>query len=176
MPRIFDGARPAPVAYTPTPVRTPVVLPGIARSDVKPGDVFRVYTNTSGAGSLGSALYGAVGKNGKLYSMNMSSGEVASTANPETRVKVVGSYKLIQTLDAVRNHRNTVRAGMTTDDLFKVKGGKKLYANLGRLNDGRFIAINVQSRDHAVTKLNDWRAGNKNVTKVGTYHVEMKLA
>lgn len=162
------------VAAPMAPKPAPRVLLGVARQDVTFGQVFRRYNND---GTLGDKKYGAIGKNGRFYSINLVTGEVAAADDGSMRVKVVGSYVTnIKRWAASKTVAGT-RARLHDEAVFRVKGGKKLYANLGRLNDGRYIGINTQSADYALAPLvaGHGDKGNKRVEQVGTFSIDVTL-
>lgn len=164
--RIVNANAPKIAPMAPRPAARPLL--GVARSSVTWGQVFRRY---NADGTLGDKTYAAVGKNGRFYSINLSSADVAAADDGEARVKVVGSWDLTVKVGAKSANTNTRRDRVNDESIYKVKGGAKMYANLGKLRDGRFISLNVQSQDYALGG-----KGAKNVTVTGSYELTYKLA
>lgn len=137
---------------------------GIARGTVKPGQLFQLVKKD---GSLGRTIYGALGNNGRNYSVNMTSGQLASTAKPQKKVSVVGKFAVGVTYCG---NVATTRGAVTSGDIFKVKGKDTAYLALGRLTDGRWASLNMNdplNEDYAVTS-----NGKSHVTVIG--HAEFK--
>lgn len=155
----------APKAAAP---RKPLL--GVAREDVTFGQVFKRYNSSN---VLGDKAYGSIGNNGRMYSINLDNGEVAAADDGSARVKVVGSFVVNGTVNPKGSATPNTRGRLATTAMFKVKGGKKMYANLGQLNDGRFISLNPQSHDYVVSKTG---RSNKSVVQIGTYSIDWKQA
>lgn len=182
MPQLNDLNRPtrsaAPMA--PQPAARPLL--GVARSDVTFGQLFRRYDNN---GRLGEKLYGSIGNNGRFYSINMGNGEIAAADDGSARVKVVGTFTINASVASKSSAQPSTRGRLTTNDLFRVKGGKKIMANLGRLNDGRYVSLNMASHDYVISarsvpsssyahELATTKWSNKKVEKVGTYSIDFR--
>lgn len=148
---VFNGPKPADVA---------IKLLGTARETMKPGDVFQKYVQKN---TLGTKVYLALGHNGRMLSLNLKNGEVAFSTKPQGRVKVIGSGSINANLG---REVDMTRANLAVGDVFKLKGGKKRFFNLGRLSDGRYISVNESGTDYAIG-----RNSAKAVTKVGVWSV-----
>lgn len=152
-----------PVAIDHTAASATSAAPSLTRKDAKPGDIFVVRGKT--------VKYAAVGQNGKLYSINLTTGEVASTANPNSHIDIVGHYTVGLTLWPAAKHFATTRNQIAPNQLF-ISGkyspppytDKALYMSLGTLDNGQGISLNVGSRDHALCSINS----NGPVIVVGT--------
>lgn len=175
--------RPAAPVYRPTPPRPAPArrLPGIARSEVQQGQLFRKLHSDTGR-PLSTALYGAVGMNGKLFSIRIdngdgTSGAAASSKNPDGRVEVVGTYSFKAEFLPQSEHRVTARDQLPDNAIFRVKTGgngwgKKQILNLGKLDDGTFLGVNLAkwpSQDHV-----RGRRANKTCVMIGTYTLTAK--
>lgn len=164
-----NDVRTAPMA--PQPAARPLL--GVARSTVTWGQVFRRY---NADGTLGDKKYAAVGKNGRFYSINIGNAEVAAADDGDARVKVIGSWKLNMDVGSKAAAIPTTRRHVNTESLFTVKGGKRIYANLGRLRDGKYIALNPASQDYSLAPMRGSAdKSNKNVVVVGSYDLSFKL-
>lgn len=143
----------------------------VRRDAVKTGQAFRLKNKD---GSLGEKVYGHVGRNGKNYSINLESGEVSSSANDAKQVVVVGKFSLTQHRFASGQEIKTTREGVQDNQVFRAKGGSTLYANMGKLKDGRFASINLsdwRNDNYAVTNVDD-----RNVEVVGNYSITAEVA
>lgn len=146
----------------------------IRRDAVKPSQVFQKVVDAK-TGKLGNKLYGAIGRNGKLFSLDLESGELASTSKGASLVVVVGKF-VIQTKDyALADQRRTTREQVATNEVFKVKGGSEKYANMGTLTDGRDASLNLADPFNDNYAVNNGR-DNKNVIVLGTYEVKAQVA
>lgn len=143
-----------------TLTRSKVVANGIRRDTVKPGQIFQLRKKD---GTLGRKLYGALGRNGRLYSLNMESGELAGTGNAAKPVSVVGKFAINTTHC---QNRVTSRDKVASGEIFTVKGGDTSYLALGRLKDGRWASVNMKNPlndDYAATS-----KGSSEVTVIGS--------
>lgn len=144
---------------------------GLTRADVAVGQVFEVH-NRSGA--RGTKTYAAIGKNGKNFSINLANGMLASTKNGNRPVKPVGSFEYVVNVDPdstdVRK-RSQVKEG----EVFKVKGGTKIYGHAGMATNGertpRFIGVTFDTMDNSTTV-----DGNKNVVVLGKWSIRRLAA
>lgn len=140
----------------------------IARGDVKPGQAFRVQLKAG----LGKNTYGALGTNGKNLSINLATGELASTKSDSKRVVVVGKFSIKTNVGS--DVRAASRGALSNSAIFRVKGKDQLYFNLGKITStGRYVSLNAGkpfSEDYAATS-----NGGKNVEQVGTWSVEATL-
>jgi hypothetical protein len=119
--------------------RSTTAMAKIARNRVRPGQVFSIVKRD---GTLGTKKFAAVGSNGKLYSLNLATGELASTKKPSRLVSVVGRFvvRAAPSYTAKATTRGLVKSGQ----MFTVKGGSTRYLHLGKTADG-FVAINMAS-------------------------------
>jgi hypothetical protein len=141
----------------------------VGRDTLKTGQIFR---NVLRDGKTGKKLLGHIGYNGKAVSLNLQNGDVATSANQTRRVVPVGTFSIETEFSAVADRAEASRSALSTNDLFQVKeDGGAVYANLGRLNSGDYIALNLTSMDYAVG-----HNASKRVTKVGSYRLKAKVA
>lgn len=138
---------------------------GTRRDAVSAGQVFRLVKQD---GTLGDKTYGAISRNGKHYSINLVSGELASTRSGDKRVKVVGSFKINQQMLLNGQRRQTTRGQVKDNEMFVVKGGRNVYANLGTTAERKFISLNLGNENHAVTT-----KAAKRVVVIGTYTIQV---
>ena len=137
------------------------------RSEVGAGLMFRLVKKD---GSHGDHTYASIGRNGRFYSINVSSGALAATDNGDKRVAVVGKYKWEATVITDPARRTPKNRGDVADGEIFVIGsnpadpaGKISYLAIGRNNAGKFLAVNLASGDYAVTD-----KANKPVVVIGT--------
>lgn len=114
----------------------------VTRNDAGAGVVF--------TGKDGGAVYASLGRNGRGYSVNLTSGELASTGSLGREVTVVGAFawdiELTPEVDGAKTRRAEVEGG----DVFRGPSGR-LYVHIGDTSDGRLIsAILDGSGNHAV--------------------------
>lgn len=139
--------------------------PGLRRSAVKAGQAFRLVKRD---GSMGEQTYGAISSNGKFYSINFATGELASSRNGDKTVKVVGSFRIATNMFLNGQRRPTTRGRVKDNELFVVKGKNTVYANLGMTAERKHIALNLGNENHAVTT-----NSAKNVVVLGTYTIQV---
>ena len=162
-------------AATPAPTKRQF---GVARGEVQQGQVFR-HINSDTGRPTNTAQYGAIGQNGRLYGVRLdngddTAGEASSASNAAGRVEVVGSYSFSTVMLPASQHRKMTRAALPDNAVFRISQrgnglGKKTYINLGKLNNGTFLAVDTgkwPSQDHTIG-----RKGQKNVVMVGTYEL-----
>lgn len=158
--------------------------PSVTRGDVAPGQIFSYVDN---AGKVSDKRYGAVGRNGRLLSLNMASGELASSPNADRAVKILGAYKLkvkftgsevvVDPADLVVPETAGVtklRSQVADGEVFRVKGGDTMYVHLGVLNKGVepkycSLPLNGDPNNYGVKKLS---GKNSNVEILGTVSIE----
>lgn len=138
---------------------------GTRRDMVKYGQTFKIVKKD---GTLGDNTYGVISQNGKFYSINLDTGELASTRNGAKPVKVTGKYTIKISMLQNGDRRPSTRGRLRDNELFVVKGGKSVYANLGVTAERKHIALNLGNENHAVTT-----NSGKNVVVVGTYTIEV---
>lgn len=146
-------------------------MPATTRRAVLPGQVFSLVRRD---GTVSKKQYLAIGTNGKYLSVNLATGELASTANGNKKVAIVGKGKFRFNHFSSWNHRNATRRQVRSNELFQVRDGGKVYAALGRFKDGRFCAVNA-----ADPQSGDYAAGDdagKNVKVVGDYTISVEVA
>lgn len=125
-------------------------LPNKTRGSVSAGEVFSVYNR---AGQLGRKAYAALGKNGRLYSVNIESKELASTANSKSTVAIVGKFKYTAKLSPSGVLRTCRRSEVREGEIFQVGDEPKtLYLHMGfRSSDNKLMSVNLVSGDVAST-------------------------
>lgn len=146
--------------------------PTMRRDAVKQGLVFAVKQRGDRLGQN----YASVGANGRMYSVNVNSKELASSGNPSKSITITGSW----TFKVDRTHRRGVtgrkcrRSEVRAGEIFMVEGGRKEYIHLGRITKDKtgFLSIPLANQEnHAVT-----RNGDSNVEVVATAAMEVRLA
>lgn len=147
--------------------------PVLTRAGVAPGMVFSVKRQD---GRLGRK-YASIGKNGRMYSVNIDTGELASSGNGTSNVTLAGKWKF----DLDRNFRyganrigqRMLRSEVKQGEVFTVDGGAREYAHLGRISRDKngWLSVPLDNTDnHAVTK-----NGDSHVTVVATFKLAVTL-
>src|SRR5258708_26917613 len=119
------------------------------RGDVAQGMVFAVKNRDGG---LGKVKYAAIGANGRLYSINLTNGELASSANRDSTTTILGKWKFDVT-KCRRAQRDCTRREVRPGEVFVVKGGEKEYAHMGRVHRDRqgWLSIPLANQEnHAI--------------------------
>lgn len=146
-------------------------MASVARRNLAPGAVFSLVKRD---GTVGRKQYMAIGNNGRWLSINLATGQLASTSNSGKKVTVVGKGKFRFNRWGSYKHAETTRGRVQSNQLFQVRDGGKTYAALGKFNDGRFCGVNI-----ADPQSGDYAAGDdskKNVTVVGDYTIAVEVA
>lgn len=149
--------------------RTAEVTP--TRAQVKPGQVFVVKGRNN---TWGNTKYACLDSNGRFYSLKITDDgdmSLAATDNGDSSVKIVGKWKLNATILKNGDRRETIRGQVNDGELFVVKGGKKVYAHVGSLNDGRLFSMVLDSDNHGVTDNT-----RSKVTVIGSYTIDVNIA
>lgn len=136
-------------------------------------------------GKLMSKQYAHLGASEKgdrrLFSVNVtpgsrSLGELASNSKNGNRpVQLLGTFKFeVKHIQDPRKHRAVARSRVGAFEVFQAQtkefrdGAKpSLYVHIGRVADGRYLAVNLNTREIATTT-----DGLKNVVVVGTATME----
>lgn len=137
--------------------------PSVSRGRVAPGAAFKVKD--------GQNTYVAVGRNGKLLSLNTSTNSLASTKKASSTVNIVGKAEIKQAPSW--RERTAKRSQVKPGELFRTANGTKVYGALGKIGGGKFVSMDMAkgfSDDYAVSD-----NGDKNVVIVGTFGVDVKL-
>ena len=143
--------------------------PKVRRNQVTTGQVFAKIIK----GDVSRKLYAALGSNGKHYSVNLQTGELASTTKETSQVAVVGTFKAKITRELDRSqYRQRLRNEVRNGELFMVKGdsSNKIYGHLGRLRDGKHMSFNMGSKDVASTQ-----NGRSTVYVIGEYRLDAEV-
>ncbi len=143
----------------------------VVRSAILPGQVFAMRDR---GGKLGKN-YAHIGTNGRMYSVNLETGELSSSSNNDRTVVLTGKYQYKvnrkPTPNVVREcRRSEVRSG----EVFHVRGQDTLYAHMGTIDRALagFLSVPLaRTQNHAVT-----RNGNSRVNVVGTFTIDVELA
>lgn len=145
----------------------------LTRRDVKPGQVFASRTQS---GKLGMN-YGHLGTDtasGRMYSINLKTGELSASSRGDKSVVLTGSYKYVvnntPTPSVVRTCR---RSEVKSGEAFHVNGKDTLYAHMGsvRLATQGFLSVPLaRTENHAIT-----RNSNSRVNVVATFTVDATL-
>lgn len=142
--------------------------PVMTRAQVKPGQVFSIKKRD---GSWSKTKYACLDNNGRFYSLRITpEGDMllAATDNGGSSVKLTGKWELKATILRNGARSTTTRSRVTDGQLYAVKGGKKTYAHVGKLNSGKFFSLVLNSDNHATT-----RNANSRVTIVGDYTIDV---
>jgi hypothetical protein len=139
------------------------------RDQVPFGLVFAVKDRS---GKLGTN-YASIGANGRLYSINLGSRELASSSNPDKTVTLTGTWRMGVTMLPSYRQRKMLRSEVAVGEIFKVEGGTREYAHIGKIaKDKRgWLSVPLDNTDnHAVTK-----NGDSHVTVIGTFAMNASL-
>ncbi len=137
--------------------------PTMPRGDVRQGMAFQIKG--------GSKKYAAIGVNGRAYSLNLDTGELASSSNRTALATIIGKWAF--SLD--RTYRAGVgrqcrRDAVQVGEVFQVKNGRDEYVHLGRTSRAQngWLSIPLaRQHNHAVTV-----RGDSTVTVVGNATVD----
>lgn len=145
----------------------------LTRADVMPGQVFAVKGRD---GKLGTN-YAAVGIHsgtGRMYSVNLKTGELSSSTRGDKEVVLTGSFQYVINNNPTPSvERECRRSDVRSGEAFNVKGKQVLYAHLGRISldtDGFLSVPLARTENHAVT-----RNGNSRVNVVATFSMDVTL-
>lgn len=152
-------------------VRSGAAATTMRRDAVVPGQVFAIRGRN---GKLGKN-YAHVGTNGRMYSVNIETGELSSSSNNDSNVVITGKYQYKVNRKPSPNvarecRRNEVRSG----EVFHVNGHDTLYAHMGAIERALagFLSVPLaRTQNHAVT-----RNGNSRVNVIGTFTLDVELA
>jgi hypothetical protein len=145
----------------------------MTRGAVMPGQVFAVKGRD---GKLGTNFghIGTCGRTGRMYSVNLKTGELSSSTKATSSVVLTGTYQYtINRNPAPSVVRDCRRSDVRSGEAFHVKGKDVLYAHLGRitLDAEGFLSVPLaRTENHAVT-----RNGNSNVSVVATFTIDANL-
>lgn len=135
-------------------------LPSKTRSTVRPGEIFQYVDGKSKSKELA-----CIGKNGRFYSVNLETKQLASSAKGDRNVAVIGKFSYALTLvnpaDGVVKLRRDVKSG----EVFKHTGTAKdgtpfveLYTNMGAVDKSRngFLSMHLNGvMNHAIAEKGD---------------------
>ncbi len=140
----------------------------LRREDVKPGQVFAMRERT---GKLGKN-YAHIGMNGRMYSVNLTTGELSSSQNDDREVVLTGSFVYnVNRKPAPNVARACRRSEVRSGEVFHVEGKDTLYAHLGTVERDRQGWLSVplaRTENHAIA-----RNGNGHVRVVGTFSLDV---
>lgn len=160
--------------------------PRITRGQVVAGQVFRTFRRD---GSLGRKEYAAIGENGRSYSVNLATRELAGTAKKGRQVQIIGKWQIKTNMSpALRAGANvvaladgrkfnivrrTTRGDVKGNELFVALDTTptSIYAQVGTRKDGKLLSLNQQNGNHAITN-----KFNRQVAVVGTYSMDVTLS
>lgn len=147
----------------------------LVRRDVKPGMTFAIRNTRTG--KLGKN-FGHVGVNsttGRMYSINLETGELASSTRGDSNVVLTGAFKyVVNNKPTPSVERECRRSEVGSGELFHVEDKDTLYAHLGSIQldaTGWLSVPMARSENHAVTK-----KANSRVRVVGTFTLDVTLA
>lgn len=146
--------------------------PTMSRGDLPTGAVFSVKGRN---GRLGKR-YANMGHNGRAYSVNLDTRELASSGNFDTNCTLIGKweFKVDRTHKRGVTGRQCARSEVRPGEIFVVKGKDTEYAHLGRIEKdlrGWLSIPLARQHNHAVT-----RNGDSSVEVVGTFELGVTLS
>ena len=141
--------------------------PTMPRGEVHQGMVFQIKGGTK--------AYAAIGVNGRAYSLNLATGELASSNTRTSTAVILGKWAF----DLDRTYRPGVgrccqRSEVKVGEIFVPKGKTEEYVHLGRTSkaqDGWLSIPLARQHNHAVS-----RNGHTMVTVVGNATVKATLS
>ena len=143
----------------------------VTRSAVKPGQVFAMRTRT---GKLGKN-YAHIGMNGRMYSVNLETGELSSSSNNDRNVVITGKFQYkVNRKPSPNVARECRRSEVRSGEVFHVRGQDTLYAHMGNISRvlAGFLSVPLaRTQNHAIT-----RNGNSHVNVIGTFTLDVELA
>jgi hypothetical protein len=146
----------------------------MTRSQVQPGQVFAIRKRD---GKLGTN-YGHVGINsrtGRMYSVNLETGELSSSTNGNSEVVLTGAFKyVVNRSPAPSVTRECRRSEVRSGEAFHVRGKDVLYAHIGHITHDTTGWLSVplaRTENHAIT-----RNGGSRVNVVATFSLDVQLA
>lgn len=146
----------------------------LTRRDVKPGQVFAMRGRD---GKLGKN-YGHVGDNsttGRMYSINIQTGELSASSRGDREVVLTGAFKYVVNNNPTPSvERECRRSEVRSGEAFHVKDKDTLYAHIGTIaqdTDGWLSVPLARTENHAVTS-----KGSSRVNVVATFSVDVTLA
>lgn len=131
----------------------------MTRQEVPNGKVFRLIKTN---GRPGRKRFGALGHNGRFFSINLDSGALAASEGKSAtrQVEVVGTFHYA--LDRYPNAENDpnqvkTRKDVKPGEVFNVTGDthKSAYLHLDHLNNGKWMSLNIGTDDYALTDNGD---------------------
>lgn len=128
-----------------------------------------VFSHVDNTGSPKTTRFANLGKGTKLFSVNLTNGELSSSpvSKEDTEVIVTGQFDVVATI--ARDYATTTRGALAVGDVFSAKAMGSEYVHMGTLSDGRFLALNLDSQDYAIAPADK---GSKSVVKIGTSRIE----
>lgn len=141
----------------------------VTREEVEQGQVFGVVNRDGEVGTH----YAAIGANGRLYSVNLTNGALASSDNRSKLCRVLGKWKFRVT-KSWAYERNTTRDEVKPGEVFVVEGGTKEYAHMGKItkdHDGWLSIPLANQQNHAYTE-----NGDSKVKVIGKFRIDVSLA
>jgi hypothetical protein len=142
----------------------------VTRSTVKPGQVFAMRTRN---GKLGKN-YAHIGTNGRMYSVNLETGELTSSGNNDHNVVITGKYQYkVNRKPSPNVVRECRRSEVRSGEVFHVNGKETLYAHMGTISRALagFLSVPlVRTQNHSVT-----RNCNSRVNVIGTFTLDVEL-
>jgi hypothetical protein len=161
--------------------------PRVTRGQTTAGQVFRTFRRD---GTLGRKEYAAIGENGRSYSVNLATRELAGTAKKDRQVQIIGKWQLktnmspalraganvVELVDGRKFNivRRTTRGDVKGNEVFVALDMTKptnFYAHVGVRKDGKVLSLNPQNGNHAITnKL------SRPVAVIGTYSMDVTLS
>jgi hypothetical protein len=142
----------------------------MVRSEVTPGQVFAIRDR---GGKLGKN-YAHIGSNGRMYSVNLDTGELSSSSNNDSEVVITGKYQYkVNRKPAPNVVRECRRSEVRSGEVFHVEDHNTLYAHMGTIDRALngFLSVPLsRTQNHAVT-----RNGNSRVNVIGTFALDVTL-
>ena len=142
----------------------------VTRENVEVGQVFAMRTRN---GKLGKN-YAHIGTNGRMYSVDLDTGNLTSSDNFEREVVITGKFQYkVNRKPTPTVARECRRSEVQSGEVFHVSGKDTLYAHMGSISHSLegFLSVPLaRTTNHAVT-----RNGNSRVNVVGTFSLDVTL-
>lgn len=142
----------------------------LTRADVQPGQLFAYLMK----GKPGKN-YASVGSNGRMYSINVATGELASAGNRDREVVLTGTWQFsVNKKPSPSVVRECRRSEVRSGEVFHIRGKDTLYAHIGgisRDHQGWLSVPLARTENHAVAK-----KGSGHASVVATFVLDYVLS
>lgn len=151
---------------------------GAAAPKMRRGDVPTKAVFLSADGKKKCA---ALGMNGRAYSVNLDTHELASSANDDAQVTLVGTWDFDVNRQYVRDSRigqEMNRSDVAPGEMFQLVRGHEEYLHIGRVNKSRNGWLSIpfaRQQNHAIADAGHGD-GTTRVVVTGTFQIKATLA